>query len=233
MRNNFQTTQPKLLLTKIPFLPMRPKFFVGTEGISVELVAYTPQPDKVIAESASISHSSKFKKLDENKVKYLINLLKKLGHESVFEHASFTFKIEGISRVCTHQLVRHRIASYTQQSQRYVLLKDIEFIVPEDVQKSKFLDEFIEIAERAYELYRKMVRSGIKKEDARYILPHGVSTKIVVTMNARELRHFFRLRCEKDAQWEIRTLAIKMLEKCYEVAPITFEDLYRKYVIGE
>lgn len=210
-----------------------PEFIVGGRGIRVELVSHTPEPDRIIAECASISHSREFKRLSDEEIKKLISYLKSAGHESVFEHASFTFKIEGISRVCSHQLVRHRIASYTQQSQRYVALKDVEFIIPEKIHDSIFLDEYKEILNRAYELYRRMLEAGIKKEDARYILPQCVSTKMYVTMNARELRHFFRLRCEVEAQWEIRMLALEMLKKCYEVAPLTFEDLYNKYLRNE
>lgn len=206
------------------------KIVGGGENIIVELIAHTPNPDRVIAESAYISHSQEFKTLSEERIKKLILELKRLGHESVFEHATFTFRVEGISRVCSHQLVRHRIASYTQQSQRYVTLRDIEYVVPNSIRNSKFFEEYVEILSRAHNLYNRMIEEGIHKEDARYVLPQCVTTKIVVTMNARELRHFFRLRCEPDAQWEIRKLALEMLKKCYEVAPITFEDLYNKYV---
>ncbi len=208
----------------------------GSQCLRVELVAYSlPKEgnvDKLIAESARISHAPEFKKLDEKKVRHLIELLRKLGHESVFEHSCFTFIVEGISRVCSHQLVRHRLASYTQQSQRYVNLKNPKFIVPESIVKSDYYNEFLKILEISSSLYREMIENGIRKEDARFILPQGIETKIVITMNGRELRHFFSLRCSKEAQWEIRKLAKEMLKKVYEVAPILFEDLYMKFILN-
>ncbi len=206
----------------------------GSECLKVELIAYSlPREgnvDKLVAESGAISHAPHFKELNEERVKNLIELLKKLGHESVFEHACFTFRVEGISRICTHQLVRHRLASYTQQSQRYVKLKNPKFIVPNEIMESEFSEEYLEILERASELYRKMVKGGIRKEDARFVLPQGVETKIVITMNARELRHFIILRCDKSAQWEIREMAKEMLRLAHGVAPILFDDLYKKYI---
>ncbi len=209
----------------------------GSQCLKVELIAYSlPKEgnvDKLIAESGAISHAPHFRTLDEKKVRHLIELLRRLGHESVFEHACFTFRVEGISRVTSHQLVRHRLASYTQQSQRYVKLKNPKFIVPEEIMNSEFRDEFLNLLQRASDLYRKMVESGIRKEDARFILPQGIETKIVITMNARELRHFFKLRCSKEAQWEIRTLAKEMLKKVYDVAPILFEDLYEKFILQD
>ncbi|MDP8012352.1 MAG: FAD-dependent thymidylate synthase [Thermoplasmata archaeon] len=213
--------------------------YVGSSGLKVKLIAYSKlsdfiestnkDPDLIIAESGSISHSKDFKNVDDQKTRHLIDLLKSLGHESVFEHVSFTFRIEGISRVCSHQLVRHRMASFTQQSQRYVPLNP-EFIIPESLIGSEFSDEVKNILENARSLYKKMVEKGIRKEDARFILPQAVETKIIVTMNGRELRHFISLRAEKDAQWEIRKLAIEMLKEAYKVAPILLEDLYKKYV---
>ncbi len=189
--------------------------------------------DKLIAESGAISHAPHFRMLDEKRVRHLIDLLRRLGHESVFEHACFTFRVEGISRVTSHQLVRHRLASYTQQSQRYVKLKNPKFIMPESVANSEFQDEFLYILEKSSQLYRKMVENGIRKEDARFVLPQGIETKIVITMNGRELRHFFKLRCSKEAQWEIRNLAKEMLKKAYHVAPILFEDLYQEFIENE
>ncbi len=206
----------------------------GSECLKVELIAYSlPKDgnvDKLVAESGAISHAPHFKELNEERVKNLIELLKDLGHESVFEHACFTFRVEGISRICTHQLVRHRLASYTQQSQRYVKLKNPIFIAPESIMDSNFAEEYLELLEKASELYRKMVEGGIRKEDARFALPQSIETKIVITMNARELRHFIVLRCDKSAQWEIRAMAREMLRLAYEVAPILFQDLYAKYL---
>jgi len=207
----------------------------GSQCLKVELIAYSvPREgdvDKLIAESGAISHAPEFRTLDRKRVEHLVNLLKRLGHESVFEHACFTFRVEGISRVCSHQLVRHRLASYTQQSQRYVSLKNPKFIVPDKIYGSEFEEEYMELLEKAADLYRKMVKGKIRKEDARFILPQGIETKIVITMNARELRHFIKLRCDPSAQWEIRALAKEMLKLAYDKAPILFEDLYEKFIM--
>jgi thymidylate synthase (FAD) len=218
--------------------------YEGSKGLVVDLIAYTDyasqykekvnvsgkDPDYIVAESGSISHSKNFKDLDSEKVKNLISLLKSLGHESVFEHVSFTFRIEGISRVCSHQLIRHRMASYTQQSQRYVPL-DPTYILPESIYKSEFRDEAYDLISKTTELYKKMINAKIKREDARFLLTQAVETKIVVTMNGRELRYFISLRADKSAQWEIRALALEMLKKAYTVAPLLFEDLYKKYFL--
>ncbi|MGC8692249.1 MAG: FAD-dependent thymidylate synthase [Thermoplasmata archaeon] len=213
--------------------------YTGSSGLKVTLIAYSrlnyefkgtvSEVDRLVAQCGSISHSKNFKELDDAKVEHLINLLKSLGHESVFEHASFTFLIEGISRVCSHQLVRHRIASFTQQSQRYVPIEP-EFIIPESIKNSEFYDEFLNILNLSRELYKKMISKRINKEDARFVLPQAVETKIMVTMNGRELRHFILMRAEKDAQWEIRNLSIEMLKEAYRVSPILFGDLYKKYI---
>lgn len=149
-----------------------------------------------------------------------------LNHESVAEHANFTFSIEGISRACSHQLVRHRLASYSQQSQRYVNMNGFEYVIPQSIKDNKFAwDDYTALMLYINDLYNAMVNDyHIPEEDARYILPNACKTNIVVTMNARELRHFFHLRCCTRAQWEIRELANKMLELVKEVAPILFED---------
>jgi len=211
--------------------------YSGSERLKVVLIAHTQfknkdgsisNSDKLVAESAAISHAPDFKELDEKEIKKLIALIQKLGHESVFEHTSFTFEIDGISRTCTHQLVRHRLASYTQQSQRYVDLKNPKFIVPKSF--DKYSEDVKIILNKVSGLYREMIESGIKKEDARFILPQAIETKIVATMNGRELRHFLKLRLKKSAQWEIRNLAKKMLEESYKVAPYLFEDLYENYI---
>jgi thymidylate synthase (FAD) len=139
------------------------------------------------------------------------------------EHASFTFAIEGISRACTHQLVRHRLASYNQQSQRYVKYGNLDFIIPPAIRRDETLKaEFEKRMETCLDGYHQLLEGGIEPEDARYILPQAAETKIVVTMNARELLHFFTLRCCTRAQWEIRFLALKMLKKVRKIAPTVF-----------
>ena len=170
-----------------------------------------------------------------------------LGHESPIEHVSFTFGIEGISRTLTHQLVRHRIASFSQQSQRYVRLNQFEYIVPPHIEANleakKIFIEAMESDQKAYDKITKVIfekhyaryvsegrhekdaqRKAEKEaiEDARYVFPNACETKIVVTMNARSLMNFFALRTCNRAQWEIRELAIQMLREVKQVYPVLF-----------
>lgn len=145
------------------------------------------------------------------------------GHDSVLEHATYSFLIEGVSRVLLAQLTRHRIASFSVKSQRYVDMGDEGFIMPKsisrnDAMRTRYLDLLIETKA----LYKDMLTEGIPKEDARYILPECTTTDLIVSMNARELKHFFSLRCCNRAQWEIRELADRMLELCRIAAPELF-----------
>jgi thymidylate synthase (FAD) len=155
------------------------------------------------------------------------------GHESIIEHASLTFEVSGISRACSHQLVRHRIASYSQESQRYVDLSDPELVMPPSIAQSPQATGIWDgLTGQMKEAYRDLRDLEIRKEDARFLLPHATATRIVVTMNFRELLHFFRVRCDRAAQWEIRSLAKEMLKLAYQVAPSVFQDLYAAF-IGE
>ena len=148
------------------------------------------------------------------------------GHESIIEHASATFEISGISRACSHQLVRHRIASYSQESQRYVDMSDPAWVIPPDIQGSEeasaIWEDFAEDVKAAYAALRDQ---GIRKEDARFVLPNATATRIVTTMNFRELLHFFRLRISPHAQWEIRQVGVRMLELVYPHSPNVFGQL--------
>lgn len=198
--------------------------------IKVELISYTKNPEETIVAAirqcySSLGAADLKKKVDESQKKRLIDQIIKSGHHSTIEHASFTFAIEGVSRACTHQLVRHRLASYSQQSQRYVKEgEDFDYIIPlkiaSDPAKKKIFEKQIKMAGKAYQ---DLIKMGVSKEDARFLLPNAAETKIVVTMNARELLHFFQLRLCNRAQWEIRTLAYKMLEKVKPVAPNIFK----------
>jgi len=153
------------------------------------------------------------------------------GHESLIEHASATFEIRGISRACSHQLVRHRIASYSQESQRYVSMDDPEWVLPPSIAQDESARAIWErFAEQVKETYRALRERGLRKEDARFVLPNATATRIVVTMNFRELRHFFRVRCDRAAQWEIRALAKEMLKLAYQIAPSVFQDLYTEFI---
>ncbi len=155
------------------------------------------------------------------------------GHESVCEHVSFTFSISGISRACSHQLVRHRIASYSQQSQRYVKMEDFNYIVPPTIEERPHIKKIYEgIMKHIQEAYNRIVaeleKEGLKGEkahqDARFVLPNACETRIVVTMNCRSLLNFFSLRCCERAQWEIREVAWQMLKICKERLPCVFEN---------
>lgn len=199
--------------------------------MNVILLAYTPEPDAIVAAAARICYKDVtagelLQGEEKNLSKNLIAELFKSGHLSTFEHVSFTFGIDGLSRVASHQLVRHRLASFSQQSQRYVKMAyDPEAVViPETIKKNpEALKIFNDAVKNSQQAYADLISMGISKEDARFILPHGHSTRLVMTMNARELHHFFNLRLCRRAQWEIKELARKMLILCREKAPILFE----------
>lgn len=198
--------------------------------VKVELLEHTPDPERTIAAAARLCYApigadELFEKMSDKEVTKLIGFLIGAGHLSAVEHASFTFAIEGISRACTHQLVRHRLASYSQQSQRYVRFGNVDFIIPPAVRRDDTLrEEFEKQMEICLTAYHRLLEAGIEPEDARYILPQSVETKIVMTMNARELLHFFTLRCCTRAQWEIRFLALKMLKMVKKTAPAVFAN---------
>jgi thymidylate synthase (FAD) len=197
--------------------------------MKVELLKYTMDPELTVALAARLCYSKTdiedLLKMPKEKTEELITKLMRMGHHSPFEHANFTFGIEGISRVTTHQLVRHRIASYSQQSQRYVNSSEFNYTIPTSIsQNTQALKIFNDLIESARKSYDKLLELGIHQEDARYLLPSAIQTRIIVTMNARELFHFFKLRCCNRAQWEIRNLAWEMLRKVKEVAPKLFEE---------
>lgn len=156
----------------------------------------------------------------------LIRRVRDMGHLSTFEHATFTFGLEGISRAMTHQLVRHRLASYSQQSQRYVgeNPENFEYVVPPSIAESPIRAEvYKQQMHSALEAYKKLLDAGVPAEDARFVLPNGAETKIIVSMNARELLHFYGVRTCNRAQWEIRRVAEEMLRLSYAAAPVLFE----------
>lgn len=201
--------------------------------MKVYLLSSTPDPDSLVAAAARICYSNAAASdlLERESAALSVRLLRELqlsGHHSPFEHASFTFGVDGLSRVASHQLVRHRIASFSQQSQRYVKMNngegDADVILPPSVAScAEAAELFTRQAESACKTYNKLISMGIPAEDARFILPHGWETRLVMTMNARELHHFFNLRLCRRAQWEIRELARLMLIECKRVAPIIFE----------
>ncbi len=184
--------------------------------MKVSLIRHTLNPDELVGLAASLCY--KGKNLDKAR-----RTAMSCGHESVSEHASFTFLVEGVSRVLLAQLTRHRLASYSVESQRYCGIEP-EWVVPPEVAAKGFKLSYLAHCERSYQLFCDMVKCGVPEEDARYAIPQGVETNLMVTMNVRELRHFFSLRCCTRAQWEIRSLADEMLARCAEVAPALFWD---------
>lgn len=228
----------------------------------VTLITHTPDPEKAVAAAAKLCYSPATiddirDGLTDEKTAAFVDMLASMGHESPIEHVSFTFGIEGVSRACTHQLVRHRIASYSQKSQRYVSEGGFEYIVPPAIAA---LPEAAELYKKAmaedqeyYERLTAILKENHKKalldggkdeksadraaekmaiEDARFILPNACETKIVVTMNARSLLNFFRHRCCNRAQWEIRDVANQMLTLVSEVAPNLFKKAGPSCVSG-
>ncbi len=221
--------------------------------LKVELLYHTPEPEKAIALSAKLCYAStSISELEEGltdeKVGSFVNMLSDIGHESPIEHASFTFGIEGVSRSLLAQITRHRIASFSVQSQRYVREDGFEFVTPPQIAADPEALEIFEQAMREDNEYYERIAAVLKKnhtarlvaegmdeaaaakkaekmaiEDARFVLPNACTTKMIVTMNARSLNNFFAHRCCNRAQWEIRELAEKMLRLVREVAPTLFE----------
>ena len=218
----------------------------------VTLLTHTPDPERYIAAAAKLCYSASgvdtlLDKLTDEKAAEFVEMLASMGHESPIEHVSFTFGIEGVSRSLLAQITRHRIASFSVQSQRYVRLDDFRYVIPPEIEaipeaKAAFLESMDEDAKRYLDLVQKLeeghtarlmaeglpekqARAKASKqanEDARFVLPNACETKMVVTMNARSLQNFFHLRCCSRAQWEIRQLAEEMLRLVYPVAPHLF-----------
>ncbi len=198
--------------------------------MEVHLLRLTDNPDRLVALAARRCYSSLpaatlDAKLNPPTIKRLLATLRRRGHLSPFEHATFTFSVAGVSRVLSHQLVRHRLASYAQESQRYVAYAEegLPYVTPPSVAASEEAQRIYDDACRhSLEAYRRMLALGVRPEDARYVFPNGIETKMVFTFNARSLFNFFEQRCCIKAQAEIRGLAEKMLELCREAAPLTF-----------
>ena len=197
----------------------------------VELLYHTPDPERAIATAARLCYApvgaaELMETMPEERVRSVLATVIKSGHLSTLEHASYTFAVDGVSRALTHQLVRHRIASFNQQSQRYVKFADgVPVVKPGTVadndEASRIFDETVDAIEAAY---ARLLELGVPAEDARYLLPNAAESKIVITMNVRELLHFFSLRCCNRAQWEIREMAHRMLELARPTAPYIFLD---------
>ncbi|MGI6345141.1 MAG: FAD-dependent thymidylate synthase [Bacillota bacterium] len=197
--------------------------------MEVRLIRYTPEPEMTVAAAARLCYSPDqvaelLDAMDLKRARRLISKLMEMRHFSPLEHASFTFGIAGVSRSLSHQLVRHRIASYSQQSQRYVALGKVPTVIPPSIaEDSQALSYFNEAMASIEDAYRKLLNL-VPAEDARYVLPNACQTNLVMTMNARSLLNFFSLRCCNRAQWEIRELAWAMLVLVKEVAPSLFAN---------
>ncbi len=195
--------------------------------MKVKLLACTKDADRICAAAGNSCYSERpsaeiVEDIDSEKV---LSRIVGMGHHSVIEHAVFTFSVEGVSRALTHQLVRHRMASFSQQSQRYVSMDDASYVTPHTIEGNEdALRLYESVMDDIWKAYGKLEEMGIPAEDARYLLPNGCTTNITLTMNARELLHFFSLRCCNRAQWEIREMADQMLRICKEQSPVIFRN---------
>jgi thymidylate synthase (FAD) len=197
--------------------------------MQVELMAITPNAEDIIERACRTCYLSFHRYDPPASTEDLIKKVIRKGHLSVLEHALATFRIKGCSRVFTHELVRHRLMSPSQESQRYVeygKTKPFEFVVPPTIRDTKFEDKLKGLAHEAYFLYQQMVNQDVPKEDARYILPNATTSEIVISANFRELRHIFEVRCVERAHWEIREVCLEMLKIMKEQAPIVFWDFH-------
>lgn len=191
----------------------------------VRLIAHTPEPEKVVAVAARLCYSKYsvdkiLKTITPEEVASSIKLLNELHHESPIEHASFTYSVSGISRACMAQFTRHRVASFSVKSQRYVNERKFKFVTPPAMRGDK---DYEDLMQKLHDAYQMLKKKGHPNEDARFVLPNSCNTQLIVTMNARALRNFFTLRCCHRAQWEIRDVANKMLKEAKKVAPLLFE----------
>lgn len=222
--------------------------------MKVTLISHTPCPEKIVASAAKLCYSdtgldTMLEGLDDEKAADFVQMLASIGHESPIEHVSFTFGIEGVSRTLLAQITRHRIASFSVQSQRYVKKSSFVYITPPEISGDKEAEAIFEksmndslesynrladiLEEKHYRSFvdigmdEKTARSRAEKkaiEDARFVLPNACETKMAVTMNARSLINFFRLRCCSRAQWEIKAVADEMLRLCCKAAPSIFKN---------
>ncbi|KAK8900032.1 hypothetical protein M9Y10_002355 [Tritrichomonas musculus] len=192
----------------------------------VRLITHTPDPEKVIAVAARLCYTKYsidkvLKTMKPEEVKRSIEMLNEMKHESPIEHASFTFGISGISRACMAQMTRHRIASFSVKSQRYVNEDKFKYVTVPGMENNEMYKEVMENLHKAYKALKK---EGFLNEDARFVLPNACDTQLIVTMNARSLKNFFTLRCCQRAQWEVRDVANKMLKLVKKVAPNLFKN---------
>ena len=191
---------------------------------TITLLAITPNAEKLIEEAGRTCYLSLDRIADGTEKSFIRNCIKR-GHHSILEHASASFRITGASRAFTHQLVRHRLASFSQQSQRYVDEAGFNYVIPDSVlADGEAAVIFRDFMARAEETYRILRDRGIRKEDARFVLPNASESQIVFSANFRELRTVFNLRLDRNAQWEIRRVCVEMLKALQKEAPSVFGD---------
>jgi len=202
--------------------------------LKVTLLSYTADAELLCGTAALTSTrsgnpSETLKQMDLETAKRILKRVVGYGHVSVIEHASFTFSIEGVSRAMTHQLVRHRMASYLQLSQRATSMNDIRFIYPSsypEYLKNEVLINYIDLGRK---LYNILIENNVPMEDARCIMPHGMETRIIMTINGRSLIHFLKLRLDEHAQWEIREVANQIWNLIKQICPTVFDEKYKEY----
>ncbi len=194
--------------------------------MNIKLIFISPDAEGSCEYGARVCYDSNSKATDTSREKLLPTLLKS-GHGSIFEHSSASFEIDGISRAASHQLVRHRMASFSQRSQRYVNEGDFDYVTPPSISESAEADKiYKDTMKLLNEKYLELVALGIKKEDARFLLPNAASTKIIVTANFREWLHIIDVRVSVHAQWEIRDMMILIWKELYKHAPVVFAMHY-------
>lgn len=207
--------------------------------MKIELLAITPNAQKLIEQAGRTCYKSESS--DGSDSIFIRGAIQR-GHESILEHASATFRISEVSRALTHQLVRHRLASFSQSSQRYVCMDEdsFDYVCPESVMtgfevkdgspKEQLYSDYHRVMSDIIDWYSRAVKLGIKPEDARLILPNACHSEIVITANMREWRTIFKLRCERHAQLEIRTMAKEILALLYSLCPDVFADLHTMFI---
>ncbi len=195
--------------------------------MKVELLHITPNAEEIIEAAGRTAYLS-FDKITADSAEKFIKMLISRGHESVIEHATATFRISGVSRTMTHQLVRHRLASYTQQSQRVVNEEKLRnYTTPPDIKNSDITVQklYSNTMKQAFDLYKILISRGIRRQDARFVLPNACHTEIVMTCNLRNWRHVIKMRSTKHAQWEIRSVIREILKILQRECPCVFGDL--------
>ena len=207
----------------MPVKPRKVSRRPGGRGLEVELLSHTPDPERLIERAARTCYDTTHR-MSSSDTRAFLKRLYDAGHHSVFEHAGATFRVRGVSRACSHQLVRHRLASYSQRSQRYVKEKEPAFVTPPSVRKAggKAAGCYNKSMRAAWDAYLELMSLGVPREDARYVLPNACATEMVMSANFREWLHVLEQRLAPDAQWEIAELCGVIHGKLMKIAPGVF-----------